>query len=374
MRAKNEPAARSRAKLWRLEPHTAAKHEILRRYLRRWIPIMATSSPRFAYVDCFAGPGQYSGGEPGSPIVALDIVRNYINSELLKPDQLTVIAIEAQKRRYDHLVERYREYCLEFPETAGVTVELERGRYADRISDIHRRLVTRGSSRSSTFYLIDPCGVKDTPYDLLPTLLAPDKNEILFNLMYEETNRFMNEPEFEGPLDSMFGETRWRDLRQLTGADRKRETVNYFRDRLLDAGAKYVVAFEMRNAHNSTDYFLFFATKSLRGLEVMKKAMWEVDRSGRFLFSDYTYSLGPMLITPRPDYSVLQRQLSSHFKGRRDVLMAEIDEYVLTQTSFYNFKQQALKPMSARNECYIEDGDRVSFVSRAGTPMRLFES
>src|SRR5688572_25838677 len=66
------PVSAPRTKLWSIEPHTRAKHEILRRYLEAWTAILGTSNQRvIQYVDGFAGPGAYSGGEEGSPIIAL---------------------------------------------------------------------------------------------------------------------------------------------------------------------------------------------------------------------------------------------------------------------------------------------------------------
>ena len=64
--------AAPRTTVWDLEPHTRAKHEILRRYLRAWTPILTQGGfPEILYVDGFAGPGRYSEGEDGSPIIAL---------------------------------------------------------------------------------------------------------------------------------------------------------------------------------------------------------------------------------------------------------------------------------------------------------------
>jgi three-Cys-motif partner protein len=58
--------------VWPLEPHTRAKHEILRRYLEAWSAILSLGGfPTIAYVDGFAGPGAYDNGEDGSPIIAL---------------------------------------------------------------------------------------------------------------------------------------------------------------------------------------------------------------------------------------------------------------------------------------------------------------
>ena len=50
--------------LWELDPHTTAKHEILRRYLGAWFPILNRHHGRIVYIDGFAGPGRYIGGEP----------------------------------------------------------------------------------------------------------------------------------------------------------------------------------------------------------------------------------------------------------------------------------------------------------------------
>ena len=58
--------------IWNIEPHTLAKHKILERYLQAWYPILNTYNRRIIYLDGFCGPGCYSGGEPGSPIIAID--------------------------------------------------------------------------------------------------------------------------------------------------------------------------------------------------------------------------------------------------------------------------------------------------------------
>ncbi|TDQ05457.1 three-Cys-motif partner protein TcmP [Labedaea rhizosphaerae] len=66
--------------LWPLEPATAAKHRLYRRYLNAWWPIMLQQSgsrqgwDRVTYVDAFAGPGRYEGGEEGSPVFVLNLL------------------------------------------------------------------------------------------------------------------------------------------------------------------------------------------------------------------------------------------------------------------------------------------------------------
>ena len=63
--------------VWNLEPHTAKKHKILRRYFEAWLPILATTQGRLLYIDGFAGPGEYQNGAPGSPLVILNAARDH---------------------------------------------------------------------------------------------------------------------------------------------------------------------------------------------------------------------------------------------------------------------------------------------------------
>ena len=64
--------------VWDIEPHTAKKHEILRRYFQAWLPILGRYNSRLLYVDAFAGPGEYSKGEDGSPLVILKAARDHV--------------------------------------------------------------------------------------------------------------------------------------------------------------------------------------------------------------------------------------------------------------------------------------------------------
>src|SRR4051794_40459964 len=63
---------------WDAEPHTKAKHDLYRRYLDRWMPIIVRSfGGRCTYAEGFAGPGFYKDGSPGSPVIALRALLNH---------------------------------------------------------------------------------------------------------------------------------------------------------------------------------------------------------------------------------------------------------------------------------------------------------
>ena len=63
--------------LWSRDEHTECKHKVLGFYLDGWFPILGSQTRKLLFVDGFAGPGKYEGGEPGSPLIALDSVRKH---------------------------------------------------------------------------------------------------------------------------------------------------------------------------------------------------------------------------------------------------------------------------------------------------------
>ena len=63
--------------LWERDPHTAAKHTLLRRYMSAWFPIMAKQfrDIGITFFDGFAGPGEYTNAQDSSPAIAMEQAR-----------------------------------------------------------------------------------------------------------------------------------------------------------------------------------------------------------------------------------------------------------------------------------------------------------
>jgi three-Cys-motif partner protein len=99
--------------LWSLEPHTAAKHRVLRAYLDAWIAVMgqqalraphfAGQRPRLLFVDGFAGPGRYTSGEPGSPLIMLQALMSHSALARLDGVDFIFVFIEHDEPRVEHL-------------------------------------------------------------------------------------------------------------------------------------------------------------------------------------------------------------------------------------------------------------------------------
>lgn len=132
----------------------------------------------------------------------------------------------------------------------------------------------------------------------------------------------------------MFGGGDWRKACDLTGPPRKRFVHDYYRDQLhAVGGARFVRAFEMRNARGLVDYFLFFATKSSKGLAKMKEAMWKVDPEGGLSFSDATNPNQTTLFAKEPDRGLLRRLITERFKAS-PAAVNEVERFVIEETPF----------------------------------------
>lgn len=201
------------------------------------------------------------------------------------------------------------------------------------------------------------------------------KTEVLVNFMYEEINRFLSFPGFAPLFDAQFGTPEWREAVKLTDPLERLIAIHDLYLHQLKKVAKYVRAFLMVNKNNIPDYFLFFATNSIEGLEAMKRSMWKVDPSGEFQFSDFTdASKQILLFDPEPDFQWLRQIITRQFR-RTEIAVELLTEWVVTETPFLSthIKKRVLTPMekegvvsvvnpkSGRRPCTYPDGTILKF-------------
>src|SRR5262249_8870033 len=150
---------------WPLEAHTRAKHEILRRYLKAWQAILALGGfPNIVYIDGFAGPGRYAGGEDGSPIIAL---KNALALHLRRPSipRLIILFVEKDEERarvLELLVERLR--TAHTGDLDRIRTKVVGGKtFEDAFSEFLAFYEAKGRRLPPTFAFIDPFGWKGVP-------------------------------------------------------------------------------------------------------------------------------------------------------------------------------------------------------------------
>lgn len=316
--------------VWPLEPHTAAKHSILRRYLQAYFPKLSSAQNRIVFIDGFAGPGEYEGGEPGSPVIALDALTQHKHFPNMSGCEFVFLFIEENRPRFEML----QATLAERNDPPNVKVSPRCGTFEDHMTEVLDGLGMR--SLAPAFVMVDPFGVKGLPLALLRRLAEFPTTELLISFMYEHMNRFLSTPEFEPHLDDLFGTSEWCDAMGLAPDAKKAALSDLYARQLRGIGMEHVRLFEMRDGGNRTEYFLAYATHSHHGLRVIKDAMWKVDAAGGVVFSDFNTPSSDQgtLFSAEPDLAQLRRLLVDRFAGRRGVPINEVNDFVLVDTAF----------------------------------------
>jgi three-Cys-motif partner protein len=283
--------------------------------------------PEILYIDGFAGPGEYSGGEIGSPIIALDTALGYRPPLTAK---VHFLFIEKDEARAAHLREQVASRSL--PPNFRVIVDADtfEAAFERRFSEF-----VRNGRLIPSFAFIDPFGWTGAPFSLVKRILGQRSCEVLVNFMYEEINRFIGHPDQVPNFDSFFGTTSWKRCSDEADPRRRNRCLHdlYLQQLHTAAPAGYVRSFEMSNARDVTDYYLFYATNELLGLKKMKEAMWKVDESGEFRFSDATDSHQLVLFENAPRLTLLRERLLAAFSGK-EISVGDIERFVLVETAF----------------------------------------
>lgn len=307
--------------IWELKPHSKAKHEILKKYLQAWFPIIGKYNPEVTFIDGYCGPGRYKEGEAGSPIIALQVGKE--QRRFLK--KVNLWFVEEDEERYQQLTEELDRVGV--PENFFVKPIL--GKF---FKEFYNESLQDDLKKSPSFALIDPFGFADLPFALIENTLSYPNNEVMVTFMVDAINRWLThpDPQIQNHVVNYFGTD--ESLEVATKFQRVLELRELYQ-RQLKRVAKYVRYFEMRDFKNRLIYFLFFATNNRLGFIRMKEAMWSVDPSGEFRFSDATNPDQLILLEVDP-LPKLVDEVQKKFKGVREIACRQIRDYVEDQTLY----------------------------------------
>lgn len=330
---------------WELKPHTGAKHAILRRYLGAWFPIMSRHNRRVVFLDGFAGPGVYSGGEPGSPQIALDALLEHKYAGGMSHCEFVFWFIEAHPGRFASLatVVEAMQRSKTFPK--NVKVVLEQGEFMASAEAALASIETRGASLAPTFAFVDPFGYAGIPMATLQRLLSFEKCELFLYLDINSLIRFGTAGNVDAQFTSLMGTEEYKNA-PATGVARRDFLRELYERQLMEkCGFTYAHSFLMRGENNRPICYLVYATRSVTGLSAMKEAMWKVAPTGDYSFSDGDSDQG-VLFSEEPDTTLLARRLVDRFAGH-PVSIEAVEEFTVTETPFLktHIKSRTLKPM-----------------------------
>jgi len=347
--------------IWELDPHTKAKHDLLKRYLGAWFAILGRVSDSIEYVDGFCGPGTYSNGESGSPIVALNAA---LNQNVGLKCKLLFWFIDERPDRIANLKSVLE--TIEIPE--NFKIEVECAQFAAAIDRAFDEIEAEPGEIAPLFVFIDPFGFSGIPLSVVERILKNPHCEVLINFMTDSINRFKAHPDEKVTrhITDLFG----CDVSTLLEDSSKSGHIairNAYHTQLSKL-AKWVRFFEMRDDRDRPIYHLFFCTNNRQGFVKMKSAMWGVDPSGGFSFSDRTNQDQSVLFTGEDDLKGLQDEIVREFRRFPFVLAGAILKHIEDNTIYIDkHKTKILRSMEETKIIQVDDAKFDGAKRRKGT-------
>lgn len=340
-----------RETVWELGEHSRGKHLVLKEYLKVWLPILGQTQGRILFLDGFAGPGEYKGGEEGSPIIALNAFLGHSARPGIKAE-VKFVFIEKEKDRAEHLRKLVRPLKRRLP--SGSDAEIVHGAFDETLARELDSLTEAGETLAPCFAMVDPFGVSDTPMEVIARILAHPKSEVYISVMYEHINRFRGSKEFRDPLDSLYGCDDWRACVDMNiGRERRRCLFDLYKRQLRQAGAEQVIHFDLydRGQHK---YSIFHASRHPRASNEMKAAIWRVDPGGGFVF--HGGQTEQLALGVEPNLRPLRDALRNEFRGPRWSTIEQVERFVMSDKTDYHKSQlrdYALEPMEDAGEVEV---------------------
>jgi three-Cys-motif partner protein len=349
---------------WDADPHTKAKHALYRQYLSKWVPIMMRGwGGDVTYAEGFAGPGVYTDGAPGSPVIAL---RTIVGDPKLRTSSRKMRLLFVDKDpRCTSLLEKQLTAAAHPVELAdlpnyGITVGIECGECVPVLD----QLLTQHKAWGRPMLVVLDTWGGAVWLDLVSKVATNSNSEVLITIQPQYFSRFAGVDNLDHG-DKVFGSKAWRAVRDQPADKKARWLLQHYRETIRAAGFEFVLDFELVD-ENGHALFLVFGTTHRRGLEKMKEAMWEVDDVAG---SGYRDPRDPdqqtLAIAFEPNTAPLRRLILARLRedGEQGSTVLKLRDFALFQTVF---KASQVKPVLDRmlDMAEIEsDSPRLTFTS-----------
>jgi three-Cys-motif partner protein len=224
--------------------------------------------------DGFAGPGVYTGGEPGSPRILLEELLDNPNlTERWGDVRYQFSFVEQDSRRAAMLdgilkgIEQQRRVAGTWAE--GVSWSVTPGRYEDHVPQ------PVAEREQALFLFLDPFGYSHAPMTLTTRLVQQPKSDTLIFLPLSFVHRFAGREGQDEALDRFFGTSAWRDVSD--GSERPRALLELFQRQLRQAGLTYTLPFCLKPPDHRNEYWIVGASSHLAGFASIKEGYWAAD-------------------------------------------------------------------------------------------------
>jgi len=252
---------------------TRLKLELFRGYIREWLPVFLTrrggtrANLRCVGIyDFFAGPGCDAEGNPGSPVIIAEEIKQFCRThpELKAGVDVHMVFNDLKQGNIDQLTEVIQSVACPKP---CCHVEYSSQPFPDSLGEHLPQIRDKGSAN---LIIMDQFGVKEVTPSIIRQLAECSATDILFFISSSYIKRFIRTPELGGKFDMEAEEVKSVDYNAI-----HRYVCSYFREELQ--GREYYLApFSIKKGSNV--YGVVFGSGHLYGLDKFLKVCWAKDQ------------------------------------------------------------------------------------------------
>jgi len=290
--------------------HSKAKVELYTTYLAIYLNIISRDryTKRIHLYDLFCGEGKYSDESIGSPLAALDKIRDHYFENNKSIPNMKILFNDADNQKIEKLAKLVTDYF----KPHNCHIELRQMDYSSLKNEIIKEIEDYQDEKGLIF--LDPYGYKEIKLDDIKDFLKGNKTEVILFLPISFMYRFAevaqkgNRPGYI-PLKKFINEVFHPTIPSFKSAyDFASKLNSEFRNKLENY---YVVTFTIERDSKNV-YCLFFFTSHIRGLEKMIEAKWKIDENeGR------GFELSPQSrLFRREELTNFPRQIISFIKSK----------------------------------------------------------
>ena len=319
---------------------TQTKLEIFEKYLEAWLPTFI-NSPRCESVnicDFFAGPGKDPNGNPGSPLIIIDVINRFADSIKKKRLKINILFNELDYNKYVSLVSAVKLKMQEKPETRElIKTRIENEDFEQLYTNIRLEMLNE-----CNLFFIDQNGIKH----MTPNRIIDLENFVRTDYIFFSASSYLNRFDFKNYFpDLQIGE-------DVKSHDVHRQLCEYYQKILGPNGKTLLYPFTIKKINI---YGLIFGSKHIFGADKFLRIAWAQNALNGEANFDIDKDEGPIQLnlfdSPKiKKVDQFKLDLKEWIFTRRQVTNKDVYLYTIKRGFLPKFASEALKELKLDNK------------------------
>lgn len=244
---------------------TTYKIKYVTRYVMQWAIIEAGRKEiqQISFVDCMCNAGIYKDGDA---CTALEVINIFNDLAKTYPAKDFVVYLNDYDEKRVNIFKKILRSCIVPAKNLYAKIQnIDVNLYLDTIANNRQKNYELFGYGGCTLLYVDPYNFGTVQISRLQNILKNNYCELLFNLFTSDYVR--NIAKDSGRIQNCLG-----GFKPAT----KDEFIDYVVNALRVGPIQYTFAYSFHTMKNVELYQIFYATPSIRGLEVLKDSLWDV--------------------------------------------------------------------------------------------------